>query len=85
MDHISGFLSRYLSPYLKHYHAKESAARVCSDVLGVEILPEHITLKGITCVVAGNHVLKHRIFLKQEEIKQGFAKDPLMSRIQSIM
>jgi hypothetical protein len=70
MDHISDFLSRYLSPYLKREQTKETIAVVCSDVLGITLSPEKISIRGEVCVVAGHPSVKHQIFLRQEEIIQ---------------
>jgi hypothetical protein len=85
MDHISGFFSRYLSPYLKHQHAKEFIAQVCSEVLGVPVSPEQITIKGSVCSISGNRGLKHQIFLKQEEIQKRLAENPVTRRVQVIV
>jgi len=84
MDHISGFFSRYLSPYLKHQQAKEFIAQVCGEVLGVAVTPEQVTIKGSLCTISGNHGLKHQIFLKQEEIQKRLAENSLTRRIHSI-
>jgi hypothetical protein len=68
MDHISGFFSRYLSPYFKQERMKESAAKICSEVLGVEVLPAQIQIRSGVCTITGSQALKHQIFLHQEDI-----------------
>jgi hypothetical protein len=81
MDHISGFFSRYLSPYFRKERMKESAAKICSEVLGVEVLPAHITIRSGVCAVAGSQALKHQIFLRQEDILRRFKENKDLSLI----
>lgn len=84
MDHISGFFSRYLSPYLEREKTKEYIAKICSEVLGVSILPEHIIVSGNKCIISGSQSLKHQIFLKQEEILQILHTQKNTARLESI-
>jgi hypothetical protein len=81
MDHISGFLSRYLSPYFKNERVKESVAKICSEVLKTEILVHQISIKSGVCVVAGSQSIKHQLFLHQEEIMKRFRDVKELSKI----
>ncbi len=85
MDHISGFFSRYLSPYLKHQHAKESVAEVCSEILGMPISSEDVQIVRGVCTIKGNHGIKHQIFLHQEELLRRFKEETSTNKIYSII
>jgi hypothetical protein len=72
MEHISGFFSRYLSPYFKQERIKESVARICSDVIGVSIQSKDISIRSGVCSIQGSQGLKHQLFIHKQEILKQF-------------
>jgi len=84
MDHISDFLSRYLSPYLRREKVKECVVNILSEILHVSVLPEQIVLRGDICIVSGHPSIKHQIFLNKEAILQALQQQEKTAHIKAV-
>jgi len=72
MDHIGGFLGRFLKIKNKVFLERNIFSESVYSVSGIKIQPEEIEIKDGTALVQSSPAVKNELFLKKAEILKHF-------------